>query len=164
MFDIEPLRQLSEEDFYESLLLFAQGLTTEETDCIANLSNIASLLYHTMEDINWAGFYLLKGEELVLGPFHGKPACIRIKLESGVCGKAARTGKTVCVEDVHAFEGHIACDATTQSEIVIPICYEGKIMGVLDIDSPKLKRFSETDQVALEALVKHIEKSCQWEV
>lgn len=164
MFDIEPLRQLSDDDFYESLLLFAQGLTTDETDYIANLSNIASLLYHTMEDINWAGFYLLKKNELVLGPFQGKPACIRIKLDSGVCGKAAATGETVRVDDVHAFEGHIACDAASQSEIVIPICVEGQVVGVLDIDSPKLKRFSEADQTALEALVKHIEKACQWEV
>jgi L-methionine (R)-S-oxide reductase len=124
-----------------------------EKDFIANLSNASSLLFHSLEQINWAGFYLLKEEELVLGPFQGKTACIRIALGKGVCGTAASLKQTLVVKDVHQFPGHIACDAASRSEIVVPMIKNDKLLGVLDIDSPVLERFSEEDQRILEEFV-----------
>ena len=116
----------------------------------ANLANASALLWQHLEDINWAGFYLLEGKTLVLGPFQGKPACIEIPLGKGVCGTAVAQSATVRVEDVHDFPGHIACDSASRSEIVIPLCVRGEIIGVLDIDSPVLSRFSPEDQKHLE--------------
>lgn len=162
MFDIESLKKLNQKDFYESIILFAKGLMEGEKDSIANLANISSLLYQTMEDINWAGFYLMREGELVLGPFHGNPACIRIQVGSGVCGNAVSGDKTQLVEDVHKYPGHIACDGATNSEIVIPIHNGNQIVAVLDIDSPVLNRFHEEDKVNLERLVKLIEGGCDW--
>ena len=118
----------------------------DETDLIANLANVASFIFNSLEDVNWAGFYLLQDDELVLGPFNGKPACTRIKMGHGVCGTAAATGKTIVVDDVHAFDGHIACDSASNSEIVIPLFKKGIIFGVLDIDSPVFNRFSADDE------------------
>ena len=117
----------------------------------ANLANAAALLYHTLDGLNWAGFYLLEGDTLVLGPFQGKPACIEIPLGRGVCGAAAAQGRTQLVRDVHQFPGHIACDSASNAEIVVPIRMGGKIVGVLDIDSPYIGRFTEEDQAGLEA-------------
>ena len=125
---------------------------------IANLANAAALLYESLEGINWAGFYLLEGDTLILGPFMGKPACIEIPTCRGVCGASAASGKTQLVPNVHEFPGHIACDSASNSEIVVPLFKEGKVIGVLDIDSPKLSRFDEKDKAGLEEFVKILEK------
>ena len=124
---------------------------------IANLSNLSALIWQTLEEINWAGFSLVEDGALILGPFQGKPACIRIPFGKGVCGTAAREDRTVRVEDVHQFPGHIACDCDSRSEIVVPLHKDGKLLGVLDIDSPVTGRFTEADQEGLEAFVKAIE-------
>ena len=123
-----------------------------ESDLIANMANLSALMFNRMEKVNWAGFYLYKEDQLVLGPFQGQPACIRIPVGRGVCGTAAQSLQTQLVEDVHAFEGHIACDAASNSEIVIPLVLNGKLLGVLDIDSPEYSRFDEEDKAGLEAL------------
>ena len=124
---------------------------------IANLANASALLFDALEDLNWAGFYLLEGDTLVLGPFQGKPACIEIPLGKGVCGTAARRNETVRVEDVHLFPGHIACDSASQSEIVVPLRRNGAVFGVLDIDSPRPARFTPADQTGLEAFARTLE-------
>ncbi|MBR5783199.1 MAG: GAF domain-containing protein [Clostridia bacterium] len=126
---------------------------------IANLANAAALLYHTMDQINWAGFYLLEGDKLILGPFQGKSACVEIPLGKGVCGTAAVRDQTVVVEDVHLFEGHIACDCASASEIVIPLHKDGKLIGVLDIDSPVKNRFSPSDRLGLEQFAEILENT-----
>ncbi|MCU0425295.1 MAG: GAF domain-containing protein [Candidatus Kapabacteria bacterium] len=148
----ENLRTLDKTSFYKELLQQTSGLLHDERDMIANMANIASLLFHSMSEINWSGFYLWKNGELVLGPFHGKPACVRIAMGRGVCGTAAERRETVVVEDVHAFPGHIACDAASRSEIVVPLVKNGKLVGVLDIDSPIESRFNNDDKQALERL------------
>jgi L-methionine (R)-S-oxide reductase len=130
-----------------------QALISGESDMIANMANIAAVLFNTLEQINWAGFYLHKQEQLVLGPFQGQPACIRIPMGRGVCGTAASSLKTIVVKDVHEFTGHIACDAASNSEIVVPIIINKKLIAVLDIDSPVVDRFDEYDRQGLEALV-----------
>lgn len=122
------------------------------------LSNASALLFDTLEQINWAGFYLLDGNTLILGPFQGKPACIKIPMGRGVCGTSASKDETVLVPDVHAFPGHIACDSASNSEIVIPLHKNGKLFGVLDIDSPVTNRFSETDKTGLELFAETLEK------
>lgn len=132
------------------------SLIADESDLIANLANISAALNDALDAINWVGFYLLKEDTLVLGPFQGHPACVRIPLSKGVCGKAASTKKTVRVADVHQFPGHIACDANSASEIVIPLLKDGECFGVLDIDAPIKDRFSEDDQQFLESLVSRI--------
>lgn len=137
---------------YRDLLLQVQGIMTGISDPIANAANVAAILWYGLPDLNWAGFYFSKTDELVLGPFQGKPACVRIPLGKGVCGTAATTGKTVIVADVHAFAGHIACDAASQSEIVIPLIKNGVVIGVLDLDSPALARFDDADAAGLEAI------------
>ena len=124
---------------------------------IANLSNAAALLYNTLPDLNWAGFYMMENGLLVLGPFQGKPACIEIQVGRGVCGTAAAEDRTQLVYDVHQFPGHIACDSASNSEIVVPIHGDGRIVGVLDIDSPRVGRFTEEDRVGLEAFVRVLE-------
>ena len=126
---------------------------------IANLANAAALLYCSLEDINWAGFYLLEGNTLVLGPFGGKPACIEIPMGRGVCGSAAAEKRTLLVPNVHEFPGHIACDSASNSEIVIPLFRDGEVIGVLDIDSPRYSRFDERDRIGLEEFAKIIEKA-----
>jgi GAF domain-containing protein len=128
------------------------GLLESERDGVANCANTAALLYHALPDLNWAGFYFLRGAELVLGPFQGKVACVRISLGSGVCGSAAQRRETLIVPDVHAFPGHIACDAASRSEIVVPLIRSGDVLGVLDLDSPRPARFDREDADGLEAL------------
>lgn len=147
------------EEQYETVLLQLKGLMYNESDLIANLANASALLNQFLENINWVGFYLVKENELVLGPFQGLPACIRIPFTKGVCGHVATTKKTVIVKNVHEFAGHIACDRTTNSEIVIPILKDGQLIGVLDIDSPILNRFNEIDQKYLEKFVQIIAKT-----
>jgi len=128
------------------------ALLTDETDALASASNFVALLYDTMNDVNWLGIYVLRDAELVLGPFQGLPACVHLDLGSGVCGTAAATRKTQRVADVHQFEGHIACDANSRSEIVVPLVCNGELIGVLDIDSPKVDRFSTLDQQGIETV------------
>ena len=137
-------------DHYAQLNQQLTALIGDERDFVANMANMAALLFHQLPDLNWAGFYLMRGGELVLGPFQGKPACIRIPLGRGVCGTAAATGQTQVVADVHAFPGHIACDADSRSEIVVPLVVNGALIGVLDLDSPKPGRFDEDDRAGLE--------------
>jgi L-methionine (R)-S-oxide reductase len=140
-------------ELYRDLQSALDGLTSDEPDAIANMANAAALLWEYLPDLNWAGFYRNVGGELVLGPFQGKAACIRIPFGSGVCGAAAATRTTQLVADVHAFPGHIACDAVSNSELVVPIVVDGTLIGVLDLDSPMLARFDEEDQAGCEALV-----------
>ena len=141
------------EEQYQTVAKQLKALIEDEPDRIANLANASALLGQFLPTINWVGFYLYDGKELVLGPFQGLPACIRIPLGKGVCGTAAEKGKTIRVEDVNTFPGHIACDSASQSEIVIPIKKEGVLIGVLDIDSPTTNRFTEEDQKGLEKFV-----------
>jgi GAF domain-containing protein len=143
----------SKADLYRDLLSALDGLTADEPDGIANMANAAALLWEYLPDLNWAGFYRNLGGELVLGPFQGKAACIRIPFGSGVCGTAAATRLSQLVEDVNAFPGHIACDAASASELVVPIVVEGELLGVLDLDSPHPARFEAEDQAGCEALM-----------
>lgn len=144
----------SKAQLYEELLPLARALFEGERDSLANSANLAALLYHSLPDLNWAGFYWLRGSELVLGPFQGKPACVRIGLGKGVCGTSAAQRRTVIVPDVNAFPGHIACDSASRSEVVVPVMRDGRLLGVLDLDSPRKERFDEEDAHALEAIVR----------
>ena len=137
---------------YRDLALALEGLVAGESDGIANMANAAALLFESLPDINWVGFYRNVGGELVLGPFQGRPACIRMKFGEGVCGTAAQTREVQLVEDVHAFPGHIACDSASNSEIVVPLIRDGELLGVLDIDSPRHARFDADDQAGCERL------------
>ncbi|BAP41015.1 GAF domain-containing protein [Pseudomonas sp. 21LCFQ02] len=137
---------------YELLAAQLQALLSGERDFIANAAQFSAFLYSQLEDLNWAGFYLNKDDELVLGPFQGQVACVRIAFGRGVCGAAAQSRQTQRVEDVHAFPGHIACDSASNSELVVPLIKDGRLIGVLDLDSPKLKRFGEVDQAGIERL------------
>ena len=143
---------------YPALLIQADALIKDVPHNIANLANLSALLFETLPEINWAGFYLLEGEVLILGPFQGKIACTVIPYGKGVCGTAVKENRTQLVADVHQFEGHIACDADSKSEIVIPIHLGERIFGVLDLDSPITNRFSEEDRFGLESLVRILEK------
>lgn len=136
----------------DSLIETLGAVLAGEHDLVANAANTAALLFQTLPDVNWAGFYFLRDGELVLGPFQGRVACVRIALGHGVCGTAAQRGETVVVPDVHLFPGHIACDAASQSEIVVPLMQGGVLLGVLDIDSPRLDRFSDADRTLCEAV------------
>lgn len=137
---------------YADLASQLRGLVGDERDIIANAANTAALIYNVLPDLNWAGFYFLRDGELVLGPFQGLPACIRIAMGRGVCGAAAATRQTQLVPDVHAFPGHIACDAASRSELVVPLLRNGELLGVLDLDSPLPERFDSQDQAGIEAL------------
>lgn len=153
MFQVENYKGTREEN-YELVIKQLQALIADEPSFIANLSNASALLNVFLDRINWVGFYLTEGESmLVLGPFQGLPACVRIPFGRGVCGTAAANAKTELVADVHAFPGHIACDAASQSEIVVPMVKDGKVIGVLDIDSPIKERFDEVDRKYLEKFV-----------
>jgi GAF domain-containing protein len=145
-----PALEGAKPDQYAQLGQQLAALIGDERDFVANMANMAALLFHQLPDLNWAGFYLMRDGELVLGPFQGKPACIRIPLGRGVCGTAAATRETQVVPDVHAFPGHIACDADSRSEIVVPLILDGALIGVLDLDSPKPGRFDEDDRAGLE--------------
>lgn len=149
-------------ELYSLLCRQLAALTEGETEMIPNLANASALLWMALGDINWAGFYLMKSGELLLGPFQGKPACIHIPVGKGVCGAAAAEGRTQRVDDVHQFPGHIACDSASNSEIVVPIRSGDKILGVLDIDSPVFSRFDGEDQKGLEEFVRILEQSCAW--
>ena len=149
-------------ELYDLLCRQLAALTEGESEPVPNLANASALLWMGLKEINWAGFYLMKNGELLLGPFQGKPACIHIKIGRGVCGSAVEEGRTLRIEDVHQFPGHIACDGASNSEIVIPICDGDKIAGVLDIDSPVFARFDGTDQEGLEKFVKVLERACTW--
>ena len=149
-FDIAPNRPKAE--LYDELVKAADALTNGEPDGIANMANIAALLWQFLPNLNWSGFYRMVDGELVLGPFQGKAACIRIPLNKGVCGAAARTAISQLVEDVHAFPGHIACDADSRSELVVPVLCDGKVIAVIDLDSPSPARFDSEDQAGIEKL------------
>jgi len=148
---------------YDLLLQQVRAVLEGERDLIANLANVSALLYESLPDVNWAGFYLCQKDELVLGPFQGKVACVRIAWGKGVCGSAAAQKQTVVVEDVHSFEGHIACDPASNSEIVVPLIAGGEVKAVLDIDSPKTGRFGELDRHYLEAVRDTIVKATDFE-
>jgi GAF domain-containing protein len=150
MFQLKQLEGVGKADAYLALEIQLQALLHGECDFIANSANTAALLWHALPDLNWAGVYRCVDGQLVLGPFQGKPAGVRIQLGKGVCGTAAATRKTVLVPDVREFSGHIACDAASQSEIVVPLVKHGELLGVLDLDSPKLNRFDADDQAGLE--------------
>ncbi|MGF6753721.1 GAF domain-containing protein [Paraburkholderia sp. GAS334] len=144
---------LPKRDFYIELAAQARGLLADETNLVANAANLSALLFNAMPDVNWAGFYFLVEGELVVGPFQGKPACVRIAMGRGVCGTAAQTRETQLVPDVNAFAGHIACDSASRSELVVPLVMrDGALLGVLDIDSPLPSRFTEEDRDGIEAI------------
>jgi len=152
MFNAAPIQATSKSELYAELAEQARGLLHGERDRIANAANFAALVYHALPDLNWAGFYFYDGAELVVGPFQGKPACVRIALGKGVCGTAAATRQTQVVADVDAFPGHIACDSASRSEVVVPL-YDGeRLIGVWDVDSPRLARFDEADRAGMERL------------
>lgn len=152
MFDLPELDAADKPVFYDELVLQARGLLMDEPDGIANAANFSSLLYHAMPDVNWVGFYFLRDDELVVGPFQGKPACVRIAMGAGVCGSAAADRRTLRVGDVDAFPGHIPCDSASRSEIVVPLIKDDKVIGVLDIDSPVPHRFDADDEAGVEKL------------
>ncbi|MBQ4854963.1 GAF domain-containing protein [Rhodanobacter sp. B2A1Ga4] len=153
MFELKTHTYASKREHYADLVQQARGILAGERDLIANAANFSALVYHSLAQVNWAGFYLYDGTELVVGPFQGKPACIRIALGRGVCGTAAQTRQTQLVRDVNAFAGHIACDAASQSEIVVPLVKaDGSLLGVWDVDSPVTDRFDEDDRAGMEAL------------
>jgi L-methionine (R)-S-oxide reductase len=153
MFDSHIERDQPKPALYAQLASSLSGLIAGESDWIANLANASALLYDALPDLNWAGFYLFKEGELVVGPFQGKPACVRIPLGKGVCGTAAARRETIVVPNVHEFPGHIACDSASNSEIVVPMIRKGELLGVLDLDSPKLERFDAMDRDGLEQFV-----------
>ena len=152
MYDFAPAADAAKPELYRDLLSAADALTAGEPDSVANMANLAALIWQFVPRLNWAGFYRVQGEELVLGPFVGKPACIRIPFGQGVCGAAAASGETQLVPDVQAFPGHIACDAASRSELVVPIVREGAVVAVIDLDSPKPARFDAEDAKGFEAL------------
>ena len=153
MHELPVSNSADKREFYTQLAEQLAALLNGERDQIANAANMASLLYHALPDVNWVGFYFQRGAELVLGPFQGKPACVRIAMGKGVCGTAAQRGETVLVPDVHAFPGHIACDSASRSELVVPLKKRTTLIGVLDLDSPHEGRFDDADREGCEKLV-----------
>jgi L-methionine (R)-S-oxide reductase len=156
---IQPDEIAHKKKLYHDIAQQAKGLTAGESDLIANTANLSALLWMTLPNINWAGFYLLKGQELVLGPFQGKPACIRIPVGKGVCGTAAKLRTPQLVEDVHQFAGHISCDVASNSEVVLPFYCSDQLLGVLDIDSPIIARFDEEDVFGLQSVINILQES-----
>ena len=160
MYDFKPAEPLETAELHRQLLAAAEALTAGEPDAVANMANVAALIWEFMPDLNWAGFYRVapaksgSADELVLGPFVGRPACIRIPFGKGVCGAAAESRATQRVEDVHAFPGHIACDAASASELVVPVLREGAVVAVIDLDSPRPARFTTEDAAGIEALAR----------
>lgn len=152
MYDFRPAADTAKPELYRDLLQAAEALTAGEPDGVANMANVAALMWEFLGQVNWTGFYRLVEGELVLGPFVGRPACIRIPLGQGVCGAAAQSGAPQLVADVHAFPGHIACDGDTRSELVVPVLRDGAVIAVIDLDSPELARFDTEDQAGIEAL------------
>lgn len=162
MFKLTVKRIGPKPETYRELSRSLSALLEGETDALANLSNASGLLAQALDRVNWSGFYLLRGGDLVLGPFQGKPACVRIPLGKGVCGTAAQARETLIVPDVHAFAGHIACDEDSRSEIVVPILQNGVLRGVLDVDSPEKNRFDAEDRTGLEAFVEVLTPRVDW--
>lgn len=158
----EDRAQGTKREIYEELARQAQGLFEGERDVIANAANLSALIAYHLPRLNWSGVYFLKGSELVLGPFQGKPACVRIAVGKGVCGTAVARREPVLVPDVHAFPGHIACDSASNSELVVPLVREGRVLGVIDLDSPEKGRFDHDDQVGVEALAALLVNACDW--
>lgn len=154
MYDFRPAPGLAKPELYQDLLAATTGLTEGESDAVANMANVAALLFEFLPQVNWAGFYRVIDSELVLGPFAGRPACIRIPIGQGVCGTAAASGETQLVLDVHAFPGHIACDGATASELVVPVVRNGQVTAVIDLDSPQPARFDADDARGIEALAR----------
>jgi L-methionine (R)-S-oxide reductase len=160
MFATSDLRNSTKPELYRELAAQCQALIADETDPIANMANCAALIFNSVPRLNWAGFYLLKGGELVLGPFQGQPACVRIALGRGVCGTAAENRSTLRVADVTKFPGHIACDAASRSEVVVPLLTkDSQLIGVLDVDSPELDRFDSEDEAGLSAIAEIIARA-----
>ncbi|KAJ48981.1 GAF domain-containing protein [Clostridium tetanomorphum] len=162
MFDISVFEGLNEEEKYENMVTMLEGLISDEKDIITNLSNTCSLIKALVDRTNWVGFYIMKKGELVLGPFQGLPACNRIKVGSGVCGTSVSEKKVMRIEDVHSFKGHIACDASSNSELVIPIIKDDKVYGVLDLDSPYQGRFTEKEEKYLKQCMDILNKYTNW--
>ncbi len=158
MFEFSGISEENKAGFYQELCRQAEAMMSGETDMIAQTANLSSLLWYALRDINWVGFYFFKERALVLGPFQGKPACVRIAPGKGVCGTAFNSGKTLRVDDVHAFPGHIACDPDSRSEIVIPFVVNKTCIGVLDIDSPLKGRFDHDDKDGLEKIIRCLER------
>ena len=156
MYDFAPDSSQTKPELYAELAAAADAITAGEPDVVANMANVAALVWQYLPELNWAGFYRAVGDGLVLGPFIGKPACIRIALGQGVCGAAAASGETQLVADVHSFPGHIACDAASASELVVPVVREGKVVAVIDLDSPRPARFDAEDAAGIEALARLI--------
>ena len=161
-FQLEQIEATSKAELYANLAAQLRSLLEGERDLIANAANFASLVYHSLPDLNWAGWYFEKDGELVLGPFQGKPACVRIAIGKGVCGTAAQQRQTLLVDDVHDFPGHIACDSASNSEIVVPLVSGDELIGVLDLDSPTLRRFDDDDARGLNELVNIFLKSLEY--
>lgn len=163
VFELNAIETSSKAELYRELAQALTGLLGDESDAIANAANTAALLSMTLPELNWAGFYFLHDEkELVLGPFQGKPACVQIPVGRGVCGTAVARGQSVLVRDVHEFPGHIACDAASQSELVVPLIVNGRILGVLDLDSPSPARFDLEDQAGIEQLAAIFVAASTW--
>lgn len=156
MFAFAPDPAQPKDEMYRDLVESARALTHGEDDAVANMANVAALIWQYLPDLNWAGFYRVVGGELVLGPFIGKPACIRIAFGQGVCGAAAQSAQTQLVPDVHTFPGHIACDAESRSELVVPVLRDGSVIAVIDLDSPRPARFDAADAKGIEALASAI--------
>jgi L-methionine (R)-S-oxide reductase len=155
MFETNTIDAADKTEFYRELAEQAASMVHGEPDETANAANLSALLFEQMPDLNWAGFYFLRSpDELVVGPFQGKPACVRIKVGKGVCGTAVELRQSMLVQDVDAFPGHIACDSASRSELVVPLIKDGKVLGVLDLDSPKLARFDAADQAGIEAVAR----------
>jgi L-methionine (R)-S-oxide reductase len=163
MIKLEALKRMNTEEKYKYMLILLEGQLNSETDALANISNASAIIYAVLDRINWAGFYLIKKDTLVLGPFQGLPACNRIEQGRGVCGTAVLTQKVIRVENVHEFPGHIACDSASNSEIVLPLIKNEIVYGVLDIDSPDLGRFTELEQKYLTLFVQKLNDNIDWE-
>jgi len=164
MFAARTISTSSKSGFYDELAGQLGALLADETDAVANAANTSALLFEMMPDLNWAGFYFLNTpDELVVGPFQGKPACVRIAVGRGVCGAAVERARSIIVEDVHAFPGHIACDAASRSELVVPLINDGAVFGVLDLDSPTVARFDADDQAGVERLAAIFVAASSWE-
>lgn len=160
MFEAATLTSTDKPGLYRELAVQLEALLRGERDPVANAANMSALLFHSLPDLNWAGFYLMRDGMLVLGPFQGKPACVRIPVGRGVCGAAVVRRESVLVEDVHAFPGHIACDAASRSELVVPLLRDGAVLGVIDLDSPRPARFTPEDQAGIEALARIYLAAC----
>jgi len=162
MFEVQLGAAATKPELYRELAGQLRALLADERDPIANTANTAALLFNSLPDLNWAGFYLRRGEELVLGPFQGKPACVRIPIGRGVCGTAVARGASILVEDVHAFPGHIACDAASRSELVVPVRESGEVIGVIDLDSPLIGRFDADDREGVEIIAAIVTSASAW--